>query len=220
MGYDAPREVAAEQSTFMPEGIDDDDKLRDKYVRASEIALCYLWDSWKFHDYQKFLESQKSENAIPDLAPNGTKYLRVDVEGLESKGYSRTEAIAILEQEPKYNFIIDWEHYPPNELEMVGTMMDHTIFGEEMYKFVFEREIKFKRINSLMYDKYVVHAYKKPWPSTDEDEYSYVAKVSYYYHSASKYIMRYCNLFNSVGQELIDQTHIDEYMLDFNRKEV
>ena len=218
--YDAPREIGAERSTFMPENLDEEDKLRDKYIRASEIALCYLYDSWHIHDYEKFLASQTNDTSIPQpLAPNGMKYLRIDIEGLESKGYNREEAVAILEKELKYNIIIDWEHTPPNELEMAGTIMDLVPFQDEMYKFIFEREINFKRINSLLYDKFMVHVYKKPWPSTNEDEYSYVAKVSYYYYSASKYIIRYCNLFNSAGQEIIDQTHINEYMLDRNRKE-
>ena len=204
----------------MPEDLDEEDKLREKYIRASEIALCYLYDSWHIHDYEKFLDSQTDEKSIPQpLAPNGTRYLRVDIEGLESKGYSREDAIALLETDPKYNIVIDWENSPPNLLEIAGTLMDPVPFPDEMYKFVLERDIQFKRINSLMYDKCLVHVYKKSWPSTDEDKYSYVAKVSYYYYSASRYIMRYCNLFNSDGQELIDKTHIDEYMLDRNRKE-
>lgn len=219
MGLDAPREVGAERSTYMPTPYDEEDILRDRFAVASEIALCYLYDEWKIHDYEKFLESQTVENSTEEIAPNGIRFSRDDLSGLESKGYSRDEAIAEMETWDKYTIVIDWEHYPPNELEMVGQEMHPTRFLNDQFKFVFERTPEAKRIKTLLYDQIMVHVYRKDWPSDDTDEYVYVAKVAYYYYSASRYVMRYCNLFDEDGKENIDQTHIDEYLLDKNKKD-
>lgn len=221
MGLDAVREVSMEKSTYAPETLDDEEKLRLKYIRASEIALRYLYDSWHIHDYEKFLASQKLGVAVVDIAPNGTRYSMDDIKGLESKGYTKEEAIDILKETEKYTTVIDWDTTPPNQLDMIGESMDLPFYGEE-YRFIMtSREVGLKVIKTLPYDKIMLHMYKKEFNTeTGEYEYVHVAKAAYYYYSASRYIMRYCNLFDENDDEIIDQTNIDEYNIDYNAKEL
>lgn len=216
MGLDPIREVGLEKSTYSPKTMDDEDKLREKYAIAAEIALCYLYDSWHIHDYEKFLRSQNPDVSIADLAPNGIRYSLDDIKGLESKGYDKTAAIAILETLPKYTTVIDWDTTPPNQLDMIGQTMDRRFWGEE-YRFIMtSREPKFKNITTLPYDKIMLHVYKK---DPIDPDYTHVAKVAFYYYSASRYIMRYCNLYNASGAEIIDKTNIDEYNVDKHAKD-
>ena len=222
MGLDPVREVSMEKSTFAPETLDDEEKLRLKYIRASKIALCYLYDSWHIHDYEKFLASQiVGKTSSNNIAPNGIKYSLDDIKGLESKGYTKEEAIDILKTRSKYTTMIDWEEVPPKRLIMNGYDMDFPFYGEE-YRFDMQiREVGFKYINSLPYDKILLQVYKKVLNAdTGVYEFQHVAKAAYYYYSASKYIMRYCNIYDDNGDEIIDQTNIDEYNVDLNAKEV
>ena len=219
MRIDAPREIGMEQATRTNYIYIKDEELRKKYERAAQTALNYLYDSWKIHDYEKFLESQKPENSIPDIAPNGIRYSRDDLKSLESKDYTRDEAIEEMKTWDKYNIVIDWDHYPPNEIIMSGYNMHHTLFENERYKFRLDRVVNYKRIKSHFYDKIMVHIYKIDLPIVDPDlDYTYVAKASYYYRTGSQFVMRYCNLFDENGNELIDETNIKEYLVDSQKK--
>ena len=216
MGLDPVREVSMEKSTYAPETLDDEEKLRLKYIRAANIALCYLYDSWHIHDHEKFLASQViGETCTGIIAPNGTYYLLNDIKGLESKGYTQEQAIDILKTRPRYAIMVDWDEMPPNKLDMDGEVMDLPFYGE-VYRFIMEyRDIGYKYIKTLPYDRLMLQLYKKEYNyTTNAYDYVHVAKAAYYYYSASRYIMRYCNIFDSNGNELIDQTNIDEYNLD------
>jgi hypothetical protein len=222
MGLDPVREVSMEKSTYAPETLDDEEKLRLKYIRASNIALCYLYDSWHIHDYEKFLASQVvGVTAAAEEAPNGIRYSLDDIKGLESKEYTKEEALDILKTRSKYTTITNWDEVPPKRLLMSGDKMDFIFTGEE-YRFDMEvREVAFTYIKTLPYDRIFLQVYKKELnDETGQYEFVHVAKTAYYYYSASRYIMRYCNIFDENGDELIDQTNIDEYNVDLNAKEV
>ena len=111
MEYKPLVETAVETSTFITPNVrDQEDILKEKYGNAASIALVYLYDSWKIHDYEKYLDRQASNKVInTPIALNGDKYELVDLLALKSKGIKdRDEQILQLALTDKYAIYVDW----------------------------------------------------------------------------------------------------------------
>jgi len=197
---------------------DEDIYLRDKYTEAALIAMRIMYDDWSIHNYEYYCIRQENEHVISVQAPNGDYYEKPDILAKKSKEIDRDDAIRQLSKTSKYAKYVDWSKERANYIHLIGPVMDFK-FKDEQYEFYMkERKINYKRVAHLMYDKLVIDVWMKPYPSNGE--YKHVAEVNLYYYSGSRYVRRYTNLFNDEGREWIDQTHLDEYMYDHNKRVV
>ena len=217
MGFDPVNEIGSERSGWIKNNTDSIEADRIKYTEAVLCMLRWYTDTWQFHQYDRYVESQKTENVIDIEAPNGDHYTKDDIKAKHSKGIEREDAIDILKTTDKYTVVKYSEDGFPNVIETNGEKMDYKFWNEE-YKFEIEREPNFKKIKRVWYDKIAVTVYLKH-TVMGTDYYDKKAYVAIYYHTPSKYQKRYTNLFDDNGTELIDMTNISEYQYDQSRKE-